>query len=85
MERAPDAWRKLQHAYIKTFPKATCSKCDAHMCLQCGESGWHDGQSCEEHYSEMLVEESLDEDFRATLRWKIENRWRLVARSDGPT
>jgi len=43
------------------------------MCLQCGESNWHEGQSCEEFSSMMLATSTLPEDARMTLQWKLAN------------
>jgi len=46
LEDRPEEWRALQFDHISKFPKVSCDQCRTRFCFQCGESTWHDGQTC---------------------------------------
>ncbi|KAJ1982200.1 hypothetical protein H4R34_001796 [Dimargaris verticillata] len=44
-----ESWRELQFRAIAQFPETYCTQCNAQLCLQCGESSHHLGQTCLEY------------------------------------
>ena len=66
----PELFAAKQLLSVAICPGTFCDFCNAHLCLRCGETGWHEGHSCVEYFYQRLSSIPPDSSEYATLKWK---------------
>lgn len=98
LERRQKEWRSLQFLHISNFPKTECSYCKESLCFACGESPFHENQTCMDFMKTRVRScgsgggggcRSEDDEKNANRKWKLENSKRcpqcsiLINRDEG--
>nr|KAJ3400505.1 hypothetical protein HK105_004692 [Polyrhizophydium stewartii] len=92
LEQRPEQWKELQFMHLKQFPQAVCTSCSQSVCISCGFSPFHSGQTCTECIADMVARSASDaasSETLASLEWKMRNSKRcpncsvLINRDEG--